>query len=644
MRAALLCLMLAAVAQAVQFVPITPPAQVAHPAVSDIAVAGGVVCVASQTLACSNDGGATWTETVIDPDLGIRQIALDPSKTNVVYGLGAAGPLRSDDRGATWRVLNAGLPPGGLRDPRRLLIDPHVPSTLYLGAACTNPKVEEGAGFYRSTDGGNTWTRLLAGSSGSDCVDSLNIDPLSSELFYRDPFNGHHRSTDGGTTWVSSGGPLPTIGQAIDPGDPNLREGTTSFFSQGHTFSVFITSNDGGATWSTSESQALPFGLGILALDPATDRLFGVADEVYWSDDRGTTWQKSATGPRFVSNVVVRGAFVFASSLRGLYRAPHDQPSSWTLVPVAGTVALPVSVGSFANDPHDAATLYVLGMENAGFYTVSRPVMRSCTGGREWERLNGDEDLTERQQPVVDAAGDLFATSFDPTSSIYTLWRYSRNGSGWESWTTPSLGALVANPQHPGWLYAFDSFGASYSTDGGHTWTPMNGLAGATAMIAAPNGLDLYAGSYLDGGIRTSDDSGETWLKIVEEPYLTYHLAIAQSRPSTVYRITSQNNVEQPPTVLFRSDDSGRTWKRLQWPGESSCCPSPLAVDPHDWRSVWIGVLHSTDAGATWSSDANLPGAVAESIASDGSAMFAISNAMLWKGLLLTSHPRAARR
>ena len=246
--------------------------------------------------------------------------------------------------------------------------------------------------------------------------------------------------------------------------------------------------------------------------------------------------------------------------------------------------------------------------------------------------MNADEDFTAREQPVVDAVGDLFATSFDPPWSTYTLWHYPRNGSGWESWPTPPLGALVANPQHAGWLYTFYAFGAQYSTDGGHNWTPMSGLADAASMVVAPNGLDLYAGGSRYGGIWTSADSGVTWRKIVDEPYTTYHLAVAPSHPSTIYRITSYNNVEQAPTVLFRSDDSGRNWTRLQWPGESSCCPRPLVVDPLDSRSVWIGVLHSTDAGATWSNDANLPYVTSESIAADGTAMFAISNGASGRG------------
>ncbi len=120
----LLSLLLAATAQAVQFVPITPPAQPARPAVNDIAVAAGAVCVVGLTYACSSDSGATWTETLIDPALGIRQIAPDPSSANVVYTLGTSGPLRSDDRGATWHSLNTGLPSSGLRRPTRLLVDP----------------------------------------------------------------------------------------------------------------------------------------------------------------------------------------------------------------------------------------------------------------------------------------------------------------------------------------------------------------------------------------------------------------------------------------------------------------------------------------------------------------------------------------
>src|SRR5258708_6105051 len=174
----------------------------------------------------------------------------------------------------------------------------------------------------------------------------------------------------------------------------------------------------------------------------------------------------------------------------------------------------------------------------------------------------------------------------------------------------------------------------------------MSGLADAASMVVAPNGLDLYAGGSRYGGIWTSADSGVTWRKIVDEPYTTYHLAVAPSHPSTIYRITSYNNVEQAPTVLFRSDDSGRNWTRLQWPGESSCCPRPLVVDPLDSRSVWIGVLHSTDAGATWSNDANLPYVTSESIAADGTAMFAISNGASGRGRSgrATPEPFAGKR
>ena len=53
----LLSLVFVATAQAVQFVPITPPAQPAHPAVNDIAVAGGTVCAVEHLHRVHDDFG-----------------------------------------------------------------------------------------------------------------------------------------------------------------------------------------------------------------------------------------------------------------------------------------------------------------------------------------------------------------------------------------------------------------------------------------------------------------------------------------------------------------------------------------------------------------------------------------------------------
>jgi photosystem II stability/assembly factor-like uncharacterized protein len=81
-------------------------------------------------------------------DQWIRFIALDPSKSSIVYvGVVAHGLFKSTDRGTSWKALDAGLPS---KDIESLAIDPTASSVLYAGM--------HNDGVYLSRDGGQTWT------------------------------------------------------------------------------------------------------------------------------------------------------------------------------------------------------------------------------------------------------------------------------------------------------------------------------------------------------------------------------------------------------------------------------------------------------------------------------------------------------
>ncbi len=117
----------------------------------------------------TTDAGTVW-QPIFDqePVASIGALAVAPSDHNVIYaGTGesdirsdlasGAGVYRSDDAGATWKSI--GLE--GTRQISRILVDPSDPRTVYVGALGHAYGPNDERGVYKSTDGGEHWTRIL---------------------------------------------------------------------------------------------------------------------------------------------------------------------------------------------------------------------------------------------------------------------------------------------------------------------------------------------------------------------------------------------------------------------------------------------------------------------------------------------------
>src|ERR1035437_5576602 len=172
----------------------------------------------------TTDAGMVWTPLFDrQPAPSIGAIAVAPSMPNVVYaGTGEAdirsqigfgdGIYKSTDAGQTWTNL-------GLRDTRqisKIVIDPRDPNTVFVAALghVYGPNPERGV--FRSTDGGNHWTKILY--EGPDLGAAyLVLAPGTSTLYatlwnakrppwsqyapVEGPGSGLYRSTDGGEHW-----------------------------------------------------------------------------------------------------------------------------------------------------------------------------------------------------------------------------------------------------------------------------------------------------------------------------------------------------------------------------------------------------------------------------------------------------------
>lgn len=159
----------------------------------------------------STDDGMTWTK-VFDCN-GCRFTAVDRLNSQIVYAAGEAGVFVSQDGGTSWTdishpdmISTAGI---DFWDPDYqgvfdLQTDPNHTNTVYVVVLGT------GKGLYRSTDGGNTWEKLLT----DDFLRKVAIVPANSNLIYAtsssafqsggyDPNSGGiFFSNDGGVTWT----------------------------------------------------------------------------------------------------------------------------------------------------------------------------------------------------------------------------------------------------------------------------------------------------------------------------------------------------------------------------------------------------------------------------------------------------------
>lgn len=182
-----------------------------HPDLSDLEFAG----VEPAGIFVSRDGGDTWRECTEIPPLRekygwflpyssgagcVRGFAFHGQRGYAAVEVG--GVLRSDDRGATWRLADGSDGKPDLSGPPEPYIYPDVHS---LSAHSSSPDLvfaPTGGGFYRSEDGGATWELLY------DCYcRAVWVDAKHPRHMVLSPADGVDRNgrieltRDGGVTW-----------------------------------------------------------------------------------------------------------------------------------------------------------------------------------------------------------------------------------------------------------------------------------------------------------------------------------------------------------------------------------------------------------------------------------------------------------
>lgn len=277
----------------------------------------------SAALATGPTGiGGTWTNlgpfsqltsTTPDIDSG-RPVAIvaHPTAPTLYLATSGGGVFRCDNADPasttdwTWTSVTDALPTsssGGNVSVGALAMSPVDPNTLYLGAGDFFDA--EGRGFFKTTDGGASWTAAPLSSLGS-ATRSYAILPLDASRILWATNAGLRISTDGGSTFTAANGG-PATGQAwslqkVTVADLLCSVEVTPANAANGTGSIYY-STDAGASWTLATLPSLAFTPGRITiraagdgatayaiLEDTTNSSTTVARGVLKSTDKGASW------------------------------------------------------------------------------------------------------------------------------------------------------------------------------------------------------------------------------------------------------------------------------------------------------------------------------------------------------------------
>lgn len=578
------------------------------------------------------------------------------------------GVYKSLDGGKSWANM-------GLADTQhiaRIRIDPRDPDTVYVAAMGHLYSGNAERGVFRTTDGGKSWKKVLYINDKVGVID-LVMDPENPKILYAatydkkrlpwqmvngGPRSGIYKTTDGGNTWTRLSGGLPggrigRIGLALYPKNPNIlyavieNDNTTKPTRPQDKVSPMgeiYRTDDAGAHWRKMNPDGVnvmpkgPYYFTQIRVDPNNDERIIVTGEPFnVSEDGGRTWH----GPIF-------------KRMFGDFRTLWFDSKNSNRILVGSDGGLGVSYDggktskAFGNIP--VGEVYTIDVDNEQPYNIyagiqdhehwrgpSQSPMRFGVSPRDWQALSD---------------GDGEWITVDPTDSrwVYTTREYGGHTRvdqklGYETdiqprapkgqppyrflWTPP----IVLSPHDAETLYTGGQV-LLRSNDRGAHWQAISpdlsthpadkimreseaGLPGGIPWFAISTISEspvkagvIWAGTS-DGNVQMTPDDGAHWIDMTAK--LT---ALGARRDGYVTRVTASSHVAGRAYVaksgykfddfrpyLYRTDDFGHSWRNIA--GDLPDAPIDVVYeDPVNPDLIFVGndsgLFVSITGGGHW--------------------------------------------
>lgn len=560
------------------------------------------------TMFVSTDGGHSWAHFAhfgSGDDYVLDHIAIDPQNPNKMYVAAwsvenqQAGDLfRSKDGGKNWEALS------GMhgKSIRAMAIAASDSSVLVAGAL---------DGVYRTSDGGNSWSRISSSSAEIKNIESIAVDPKNPNTVYAGTWHLAWKTPDGGATW-----------QHINKG----------MIDDSDVFSVIVDSTNPSIVFASACSgiyksetagdlfkkiQGIPFSARrtrVLKMDPSNPKIVyaGTTEGLWKTTDEGTTW-KRVTNPEVVVNDVMvdprNSSRVLLATDRSGVLASDNGAETFTASNHGYTHRY---VSSILADNHDAGTIYV-GVVND---KEQGGVFFSHDGGQHWmQKANGlgGRDVFSLQQAGDGAliAGtnrgifmlDHNASEWHPinnilneTVSYHTVKKGTRKVS--VASKTAKREVLEAKVNYVDvsskrWIAA-TSAGLFTSTNEGKSWTGGAVMGKNDFVSVGANGSLVAAATRTN--VIFSTDGGSAWQQAALPNWLTAIRSVTITPDGQMLMASREG--------AFRSSDSGATWEHMM-NGLPDKNVSSISYDSKGKRllatSMATGVVfESHDGGRSW--------------------------------------------
>lgn len=624
----------------------------------------------------TDDAGKSW-KNISDGFFNtgsVGAIAVSESDPNVVYvGMGEApvrgvmtshgdGVYKSTDAGQTWEHLGLNM----TRQISKIAVHPDNPDVVFVGAQGSPYGANEERGIYRSTDGGNTWTRVHYVDANSGISD-LSMDMKNPRIIYAaywdhrrfpwkvqsgGPGSGIWKSSDGGDTWTELTKGLPEgvmgkIGVSVSRADPKRVWAIIEADKGG-----LYKSDNGGKSWRL--------------VNP--DRLLRARSWYYMHIQAHPTEKESV----FVMNAPVLQSTDGGRTFVNM-RAPHgdnhqiwvnpEQPQYMINANDGGAnVSINGGLDWSRQDNQPTAQFYRVNADNQFPYRVY--------GG---QQDNSSVSIASRKNGAGIGWDDFFAvggcesaySAFDPDDPQYVYsgcyqgiideWNaktrqtkdvmaYPFQGLGTNpkdvkyrfNWNAP----IIASKHDPSVIYHAGNK-LLKTMDRGITWEEVSpdltrndtskidwgggpitneGAGGeiyhAIYYVAeSPHTPDVIYTGADDGLVHITKDGGANWTNITPpnlEEGMINQIEVSPHEAGTVYLSYNRYKFNDFTPHIFKSTDYGETWTRLVNGIDAEAHVRVVREDPARkdllYAGTELGLYISFDGGVKWSKfQRNLP-------------------------------------
>ncbi len=606
---------------------------------------GRSVCAAgvvndSQTYFMGTTGGGLWkTEDAGQhwPNVSdgffktgsVGAVAVSESDPSVVYvGMGEHAPrgvmtshgdgvYKSTDSGKSWQHL-------GLAETQhiaRIAIHPKNPNILFVAAQGALYGPSQQRGVFKSTDGGQTWHRVLFVNELTGCAE-LSIDLSNPQVLYATlwehqrkpwkvvsggPGSGVYKSTDAGETWKKIHEGLPEekgkMAIAVSRSNPDRVYALIESDSQQEQGGLFV-SSDGGKTWKErSKDHRLiqrAWYYTEVFVDPNDEQtVYVLSASALRSIDGGKSWETlSGThgdyhdlwiNPNDSRNMVIAndgGAAISFNYGKSWSRQDNMPTGQFYRVNVDNQFPYRIYGGQ-----QDNSSVAIASLEPGSGGVSTRSWTASAGGESAFLAFNPDNPryvMGGSYLGTIEVLDTQATASTNIMSApIQYLGRAARDMRYLFNWNAPIIWS-----QHEPDTYYHAAQVLLRTNDLGKTWSEVSpdltrnqdnkqGKGGGPLTVEAVGAENYGTISYVaespheagvlwtgsdDGLVHLTTNGGQDWIDVTPQDLdecLINAIEISPHDPATVYIATTRYKFDDKRPGIYKTTDNGKSWSQI---------------------------------------------------------------------------------